>query len=60
MSVDDAKILEAARQLVQRYGQNAVAIARERVDNLTRQRNQPEIDAAWRLLTAVEKLMEAG
>ena len=60
MSVDDAKILEAARQLVERYGQNAVAIARERVDNLTRQRNQPEIDIALRVLSKVEELMEAG
>ena len=60
MAVDESEILKTAEGLVARHGRNAVAIARERVDNLTRQRNQPEIDAAWRLLTAVEELMEAG
>ena len=57
MIVEDPKTLEAATQLVERHGPNAVAVAKERVDSLTQGRNQPEIDAAWRLLTAVERLV---
>lgn len=57
MAVDESEILKVAEGLVVRHGRNAVSVAKDRVDNLTRQRNQPEIDAACRLLTAVEKLV---
>ena len=60
MAVDESEILEAARKIVERYGRNAVAIARERVDDLTQRHNQPEIDIALRVLSKVEELMEAG
>jgi hypothetical protein len=60
MAVDDSEIRETAAGLVTRHGRNAVAIARERVEELSRLGNQPEIDVALRILSKVEELTEAG
>ena len=57
MAVDESEILKTAEGLVARHGRNAVAIARERVDALSKQRNQPELDTALRVLSAVERLV---
>lgn len=57
MAVDESEILKTAEGLVVRHGRNAVSVARDRVDALSKQRNQPELDIAFRVLTAVERLV---
>ena len=55
--IDDTDIQRAARELVDRHGQEAVAVARERVDELTRGREKAGLNEALRVLSAVETLL---
>ena len=57
--IDDVEILRAAQGLLDRHGESALLIARERVDAVAKQRNQPELDVALLILSAVERLQEA-
>lgn len=58
MAVGESEIQEAAEGLVVRHGRNAVSVAKELVDVLEKQRNQPELDTALRVLAAVERLVD--
>jgi hypothetical protein len=57
MAVDESEILKTAEGLVVRHGRNAVSVAKDRVNALSKQRNQPELDTAFRVLSAVERLV---
>ena len=59
MAVDETEIQETAAGLVARHGHNAVSVAKDRVNALSKQRNQPELDTAFRVLSAVERLVGA-
>ncbi len=55
--VAEADIQRAARELVERYGDSALAVAQERVEALSTSQDQPGINVALRVLTAVEALL---
>ncbi len=55
--VKDADIQRAAKELVERYGDNALAIAQERVDALSTSQDQSGLNIALRVLSAVETLL---
>ena len=55
--IDDTKIENAAKELVERYGNEALAVVRERLDELRNSNNQPELDIALRVLSVVERLV---
>jgi hypothetical protein len=57
MAVDESEIMKTAEGLVARHGRNAVAIAKDRANALSKQRNLPELDTAFRVLSAVERLV---
>ena len=57
MAVDESEIQETAKGLIARHGRNAVSVAKDRVNALSKQRNQPELDIAFRVLSAVERLV---
>jgi hypothetical protein len=57
MAVDETEIQETAAGLVTRHGRNAVSVAKDRVNALSKQRNLPELDTAFRVLSAVERLV---
>ncbi len=58
--MDNMAILKAAQELLDRHGDSALLIARERADAVANQRNQPELDVALLILSAVERLREAS
>ncbi len=55
--VADADIQRAAKDLVERYGDSALAVAQERVEAFSPSQDQSGIDVALRVLTAVETLL---
>lgn len=55
--IDDADIQRAARELVERHGDGAVAVARERVEEMTKGREKTGLNEALRVLSAVEVLL---
>ncbi len=57
MVVADADIQRAARELVERYGDSALAVAQERVEALSSSQDQSEVNVALRVLSAVEALL---
>jgi hypothetical protein len=57
MAVDESEILKTAADLAARHGRNAVSVAKDRVNALSKQRNLPELDTAFRVLSAVERLV---
>jgi hypothetical protein len=57
--IDDTEILRAAQGLLDRHGDRALLIAQERVDAIAKQRNQPELDVALLILSAMERLQKA-
>ena len=54
MTFNEDQILRAARELVERHGKSALAIARERADGFSKQRSHREADVALRILSALE------
>ncbi len=50
------KIKLAARELLDRHGEDALGVARERVELLKRSGKQPDLDLAMLVLTEVERL----
>ncbi len=54
--IADADIQRAAKELVERYGNNAMAAAHERAEALSTSRDQSEVNLALRVLSAVEVL----
>ena len=55
--IADADIQRAAKELVERYGDNAIAAAQERVEALSTSKDQSEVNVALRVLSAVEVLL---
>ncbi len=55
--IADADIQRAAKELVERYGDNAMAAAQERVEALSTSQDQSEFNVALRVLSAVEVLL---
>ena len=58
--IDTMAILNAAQELRDLHGESALLIARERADAVAKQGNQPELDVALLILSAVERLQEAS
>ena len=57
MVVADAEVQRAAKDLVERYGDSALAVAQERVEALSTSQDQSWLNVALRVLTAVEALL---
>ena len=55
--IADADIQRAAKELVERYGDNALAAAHERVEAVSISKDQSEVNVALRVLSAVEVLL---
>ncbi len=55
--IADADIQRAAKELVERYGDNAIAAAQERVEAVSTSKDRPEVNVALRVLSAVETLL---
>ncbi len=55
--IADADIRRAAKELVERYGDNAIAAAQERVEAVSTSQDRPEVNLALRVLSAVEVLL---
>jgi hypothetical protein len=55
--IADADIQRAAKELVERYGDNAMVVAHERVAALSTAHDQSAVDIALRVLSAVEVLL---
>ena len=55
--IADADIQRAAKELVERYGDNAMAAAQERVEALSTSQDQSVVNVALRVLSAVEVLL---
>ncbi len=57
MAVADADVQRAARELVERYGDSALAVAQERVEAFSNSQDQSAFNVALRILSAVEALL---
>ncbi len=55
--IADTDIQRAAKELVERYGDNAMAIAREHVAALSAADDQAGMNAALRVVSALEVLL---
>ncbi len=55
--IADADIQRAAKELVERYGDNAIAVAQERIEAVSTSRDRSEVNVALRVLSAVEVLL---
>ena len=55
--VSDADIQRAAKELVERYGDSALAVAQERVEGFSSWHDQSGLNVALRVLSAVEALL---
>ncbi len=55
--IEDTDIQRAAKELVERYGDNAMAVAHERVAAHTTSQDQSGLNIALRVLSAVEVLL---
>ena len=55
--ITDADIERAAREIFDRHGVNAVAVARRRVEELEKARDHRALDLALRVLSACERLV---
>ncbi len=55
--IADADIHRAAKELVERYGDDALEIARERIATFTAAHDQSAVDVNLRVLSAVETLL---
>ncbi len=53
----DDDIQRAAKELVERYGDNALAVAQEHVEALSTTQDQSGLNIALRVLSAVETLL---
>ncbi len=57
MVVADADIQRAAKELVERYGDSALAVAQERVETFSTSQDQSGVNIALRVLSGVETLL---
>ena len=58
--IADADIQRAATELVERYGDNAMVVAHERVASLSTAQDWSGINIALRVLSSVEVLLAGG
>lgn len=56
--IADIEIQRAADELIERYGSSAMAVARERVAGLSGSADQPAMNIALRVLSALELRLE--
>ncbi len=57
--IEESNILLAAAELIERHGDGAITAARERVETLSGSDDPGALNAALRVLTAVEDLVGA-
>ncbi len=57
LMIADADIRRAAKELVERYGDSAMAAAHERVEAVSTSKDRSEVNLALRVLSAVETLV---
>ncbi len=55
--IANADIQRAAKELVERYGDNTLEIVREHIATYTAEHDQSAVDIALRVLSAVETLL---
>ncbi len=55
--IADADIQRAAKELVERYGDTAIAAAQERAEAVSTSKDRSEVNVALRVLSAVEVLL---
>lgn len=60
MPVDMDQVVKAAQDLLERYGDNALAVAQDRVAQISRAGDQSALDLALMVLTEVERHHSAG
>lgn len=60
LAFNEADIDRAAKELVERHGSNAVTVARERVDGLSKTHHDSGLDVALRILSACERLVQTS
>ncbi len=56
--ITDVDIIRAAKELLERYGENAASVAQDRVTALADADNQSEMNIALRVLSALEVLIK--
>lgn len=56
--IADIEIQRAADELIERYGSSATSVARERVARLSASADQPAMNIALRVLSALEFRLE--
>ena len=57
--ISDIVIQHAATELIERYGDNAAAVAQDRVKRLSAGQDQSGMNIAFRVLSALETLLES-
>ncbi len=57
MAVADADIQRAAEELVERYGDSALAVAQDHVETFSTSQDKSGLNIALRVLSAVEALL---
>ena len=55
--ISDADINHAAKELIERYGADATSVAQERVADFSAKQDQPGMNVALRVLSAIELLI---
>ncbi len=55
--ISDADINRAAKELIERYGADATTVAQERVAGFSAKQDQPGMNVALRVLSAIELLI---
>ena len=56
--IADIDINRAAKELLERYGDNATSVAQDRITVLSAGKDQSEMNIALRVLSALESLIE--
>ena len=56
--IADIDINRAAKELLERYGDNATSVAQDRITVLSAGKDQSEMNIALRVLSALESLLE--
>ncbi len=56
--IADIDINRAAKELLERYGDNATSVAQDRITALAAGKDQSELNIALRVLSALESLLE--
>ncbi len=56
--IADVDINRAAKELLDRYGDNAISVAKDRITALSAGKDQSEMNIALRVLSALETMIE--